>query len=126
MITIPVSVGELIDKYSILQIKRSKVKGVKLEKVQNEINSLTSHVSKFITIDTISTLYEDLLGVNTQLWEVEDEIRILENQKLFNDKFIQLARSVYYLNDERFSIKNKINVLTDSEIQEIKQYIDYK
>lgn len=126
MITIPVSVGELIDKYSILQIKRSKVKGVKLEKVQNEINSLTSHVSKFITIDTISTLYEDLLGVNTQLWEVEDEIRILENQKLFNDKFIQLARSVYYLNDERFSIKNKINVLTDSEIQEIKQYTDYK
>ena len=126
MITIPVSVGELIDKYSILQIKRSKVKGVKLEKVQNEINSLTSHVSKFITIDTISTLYEDLLGVNTQLWEVEDKIRILENQKLFNDKFIQLARSVYYLNDERFSIKNKINVLTDSEIQEIKQYIDYK
>ena len=126
MITIPVSVGELIDKYSILQIKRSKVKGVKLENVQNEINSLTSHVSKFITIDTISTLYEDLLGVNTQLWEVEDEIRILENQKVFNDKFIQLARSVYYLNDERFSIKNKINVLTDSEIQEVKQYIDYK
>lgn len=126
MITIPVSVGELIDKYSILQIKRSKVKGVKLENVQNEINSLTSYVSKFITIDTISTLYEDLLGVNTQLWEVEDEIRILENQKVFNDKFMQLARSVYYLNDERFSIKNKINVLTDSEIQEVKQYIDYK
>jgi hypothetical protein len=126
MITIPVSVGELIDKYSILQIKRSKVKGVKLENVQNEINSLTSYVSKFITIDTISTLYEDLLGVNTQLWEVEDEIRILENQKVFNDNFIQLARSVYYLNDERFSIKNKINVLTDSEIQEVKQYIDYK
>jgi len=126
MITIPVSVGELIDKYSILQIKRSKVKGVKLENVQNEINSLTSHVSKFITIDTISTLYEDLLGVNTQLWEVEDEMRILENQKMFNDTFIQLARSVYYLNDERFSIKNKINLLTDSEIQEVKQYIDYK
>jgi hypothetical protein len=126
MITIPVSVGELIDKYSILQIKRSKVKDGKLEKVQNEIKELTFQVSKFITIDTISTLYEDLLGVNTQLWEVEDEIRILENQKMFNDKFIQLARSVYYLNDERFSIKNKINLLTDSEIQEVKQYIDYK
>lgn len=126
MITIPVSVGELIDKYSILQIKRSKVKGAKLEKVQNEIEALTPQVGKFITIDTISTLYEDLLGVNTQLWEVEDEIRILENQKVFNDKFIQLARSVYYLNDERFSIKNKINVLTDSDIQEVKQYIDYK
>ncbi len=126
MITIPVSVGELIDKYSILQIKRSKVKDGKLEKVQNEIKELTFQVSKFITIDTISTLYEDLLGVNTQLWEVEDEIRILENQKMFNDTFIQLARSVYYLNDERFSIKNKINLLTDSEIQEVKQYIDYK
>lgn len=126
MITIPVSVGELIDKYSILQIKRSKVRGSKLEKVQHEIEALTSQVGPYIIIEGIGKLYEDLLGVNTQLWDVEDEIRKLEQQKQFDGKFIELARSVYYLNDERFNIKNKINVLTDSDIQEVKQYIDYK
>ncbi len=115
--------------FKINQILNRSEEAVELATViksLGQIKELTFQVSKFITIDTISTLYEDLLGVNTQLWEVEDEIRILENQKVFNDKFIQLARSVYYLNDERFSIKNKINVLTDSEIQEVKQYIDYK
>lgn len=126
MITIPVSVGELIDKYSILQIKRSKVSGTKLENVQNEIQALISYVRPYLIIEGINRLYEDLLGVNTQLWDVEDELRKLEHKKQFDDKFIELARSVYYLNDERFNIKNKINVLTDSDIQEVKQYIDYK
>lgn len=126
MVTIPVSVGELIDKYSILQIKRSKVSPDKLTKVQHEISTLTSQVGPFITLDVISTLYEDLIGVNTQLWDVEDEIRKLEKDKDFGDKFIELARAVYHLNDERFNIKNKINTLTDSDIREVKQYIDYK
>lgn len=126
MITIPVSVGELIDKYTILQIKRSKVSPDKLLKVQHEIQTLTPQVGKFIIIDTINTLYEDLIGVNTQLWDVEDKIRRLEKDKLFNDEFVGLARAVYHLNDERFAIKNKINMLTDSDIQEVKQYIDYK
>ena len=126
MVTIPVSVGELIDKYSILQIKRSKVSADKLTKVQHEISTLTSQVGPFIILDVISTLYEDLIGVNTQLWDVEDEIRKLEKDKDFGDKFIELARAVYHLNDERFNIKNKINTLTDSDIREVKQYIDYK
>jgi len=126
MITIPVSVGELIDKYSILQIKRSKVSGTKLENVQNEIQALISYIRPYLIIEGINRLYEDLIGVNTQLWDVEDELRKLEHKKQFDDKFIELARSVYYLNDERFNIKNKINVLTDSDIQEVKQYIDYK
>jgi hypothetical protein len=126
MITIPVSVGELIDKYSILQIKRSKVNDVKLKKVEHEIHALVPLVAPYLSIDSISTCYEDLLGVNTQLWDVEDEIRKLEHQKSFGDKFIELARAVYYLNDKRFEIKNKINTLTDSDIQEVKQYIDYK
>lgn len=126
MITIPVSVGELIDKYSILQIKRSKVSGTKLENVQNEIQALISYVRPYLIIEGINRLYEDLIGVNTQLWDVEDNIRKLEQQKQFDDKFIELARAVYHLNDERFNIKNKINVLTDSDIQEVKQYIDYK
>jgi hypothetical protein len=126
MITIPVSVGELIDKYSILQIKRSKVSGTKLENVQNEIQALISYIRPYLIIEGINRLYEDLIGVNTQLWDVEDNIRRLEQKKQFDDKFIELARAVYYLNDERFNIKNKINVLTDSDIQEVKQYIDYK
>lgn len=126
MITIPVSVGELIDKYSILQIKRSKVSADKLQKVNDEIKQLTPLVGPFITIETIDKLYEDLIGVNYQLWNVEDEIRKLEKDKDFGEKFIELARAVYHLNDERFNIKNKINTLTDSDIREVKQYIDYK
>lgn len=126
MITIPVSVGELIDKYTILQIKRSKVSADKLEKVEHEAKQLLPLVGKFIAIDSISRLYEDLIGVNLQLWNVEDEIRKLEKDKDFGDKFIELARAVYHLNDERFVVKNKINMLTDSDIQEVKQYIDYK
>jgi|TARA_R110002126_G_scaffold79577_1_gene197341 hypothetical protein len=126
MITIPVSVGELIDKYTILQIKRSKVSADKLAKVEKEAKQLLPLVGKFIAIDSISRLYEDLIGVNLQLWNVEDEIRKLEKDKDFGDKFIELARAVYHLNDERFVVKNKINMLTDSDIQEVKQYIDYK
>ena len=126
MITIPVSVGELIDKYTILQIKRSKVSADKLSKVENESKQLLPQVGKFLVIDPISTLYEDLIGINLQLWNVEDDIRKLEKDKDFGDKFIELARAVYHLNDERFVVKNKINMLTDSDIQEVKQYIDYK
>jgi hypothetical protein len=126
MITIPVSVGELIDKYTILQIKRSKVSADKLSKVENESKQLLPQVGKFLAIDPISTLYEDLIGINLQLWNVEDDIRKLEKDKDFGDKFIELARAVYHLNDERFVIKNKINTLTDSDIQEVKQYINYK
>ena len=118
MITIPVSVGELIDKYTILQIKRSKVTTDKLAKVQHEMDVLLPKVGPFIGIDTIARLYEDLIGVNLQLWNVEDEIRKLEKDKDFGDKFIELARAVYHLNDERFVVNNKINVPTDSDCQE--------
>lgn len=126
MITIPVSVGELIDKYTILQIKRSKVSADKLVKVKHEMDALLPLVGPFLAIDAISRLYEDLIGVNTQLWDVEDQLRVLEKDKEFDDKFVELARAVYYLNDERFAVKNKINTLTDSDIQEVKQYIEYK
>lgn len=126
MITIQVSIGELIDKYSILQIKRSKVTGDKLEKVEHEIKALLPEVGPLIGIDAIDTLYEHLIGVNLQLWDVEDQLRILEKEKDFGEKFIELARSVYHLNDERFGIKNKINILLGSDIREVKQYINYK
>jgi len=126
MIAIPVSVGELIDKYTILQIKRSNVSADKLPKVKHEISVIIPLLNPFLSIEAIATLYEDLLGVNTQLWRVEDEIRKLEKDKDFGERFVGLARAVYHLNDERFTVKNKINTLTDSDIQEVKQYIDYK
>jgi hypothetical protein len=127
MITIPVSVGELIDKISILQIKKSKVVDPsKLKKVETELMLLLGIAKSFLSNNAISVLYEDLIGVNTQLWDVEDKIRILEKENRFDDEFISLSRHVYHLNDERFNLKNKINVLLDSDIQEVKQYIEYK
>lgn len=127
MINIPVSVGELIDKLSILQIKKSKIDDKqKLEKIEKEYKFLLTHSMKYLDIEAIDKLFDDLLGVNLQLWNVEDELRILEKDKSFGDRFIELARAVYYLNDERFSIKDKINRLTDSDIQEVKQYVNYK
>jgi hypothetical protein len=126
MVTIPVSVGELIDKYSILQVKKANVPLDKMENVHREMRALAGTVSKFLSIDAISVLYEDLIGINSQLWTVEDKLRVLEKEGTFDQNFITLARSVYHLNDERFSIKNKINILTDSDIKEVKHYIDYK
>lgn len=127
MITIPVSVGELIDKISILQIKKSKVVDPsKLKKVEAELILLLGIAKSFLSNNAISVLYEDLIGVNTQLWDVEDKLRRLEKELRFDEEFISLARSVYHLNDERFNLKNKINVLLDSDIQEVKQYIEYK
>jgi hypothetical protein len=127
MVIIPVSVGELIDKISILQIKKSKITDdTKLAKVEKELSGLFKIAGPFLINDSISVLYEDLIGVNSQLWNVEDKLRVLEKEHRFEGEFVSLARSVYHLNDERFNIKNKINVLTDSDIQEVKQYIDYK
>lgn len=127
MVTIPVSVGELVDKHTILLIKRSKVlDSTKVQKIQREIEALNPKVEPLLAIDAISVLHADLMGVNAQLWDVEDKLRKLEKENSFGDQFVSLARAVYHLNDERFSIKNKINTLTDSEIQEVKQYIDYK
>jgi hypothetical protein len=127
MITIPVSVGELIDKISILQIKKNKITDeTKLTKVEKELSHLYKMAGPFLVNDSISVLYEDLIGVNSQLWTIEDKLRILEKEHKFEGEFISLARSVYHLNDERFSLKSKINILTDSDIQEVKQYIDYK
>lgn len=126
MVTIPVSLGELIDKYSILQIKKARVSDDKVKVVNDEIQALMFQVLPYLEIDSINVLYQDLLGVNAQLWDVEDNLRIMEKEKTFDDKFVSLARSVYYLNDERFNLKNKINTLTNSEIKEVKQYIEYK
>lgn len=128
MIKINTSVGELLDKISILKIKEQKINDEKkLFNITKELNLLSSIAEKFIEKDEKSykKFMDELFEVNLQLWETEDSIRILENKKNFNDEFIQLARNVYYSNDKRFEIKSKINNFYGSEIVEEKDYEDY-
>ena len=127
MISIPVSVGELLDKLSILHIKKLKIQTPnKLEKVAIEYKLLYEISENYLGIKEYFNLYDELIQTNSILWEVEDRLRILEKNKTFNEEFVELARKVYYTNDERFELKNKINLISDSEIQEQKSYEDYK
>jgi len=128
MIKINASVGELLDKISILKIKEEKINDEKkLLNIKKELGLLSSIAEKFIEKDEKSykKFMDELFEINLQLWETEDNIRILENKKNFNDEFIQLARNVYYSNDKRFEIKSKINNFYGSEIVEEKDYEDY-
>ena len=126
-IEIPVSFGELIDKLTILEIKKSKITdNEKLKNIQLEFELLNKkYQTKLKDTKELQVFYDALLEVNYKLWKIEDKIRILENNKEFNEEFIDLARSVYKLNDERFAIKNEINKTFDSEIQEQKEYENY-
>ena len=124
-----ISIGELVDKLSILEIKLNKVADKsKLKNIKKEYDTLSSvsKSKKENNPDEFSILYSELLDVNNQLWEIEDKIRILEKEKKFDSDFIETARNVYIINDERFQIKSKINSLFDSEIIEEKDYEDYK
>ena len=126
-IEIPVSFGELIDKLTILEIKKSKITdNEKLKNIQLEFELLNKkYQTKLKDTKELQVFYDALLEVNHKLWKIEDKIRILENNKEFNEEFINLARSVYKLNDERFAIKNEINKTFDFEIQEQKEYENY-
>ena len=127
MIKIPVSIGELIDKLSILHIKKTKISNnEKLEFINKEFELLYNFSSIYLDDNKLSSLYIELVNINSKLWEIEDELRIMEFNKIFNSNFVELARKVYYINDERFSLKNKINELTDSEIREQKEHVDYQ
>ena len=127
MITVPVSVGELIDKLSILHVKKTKiVNEEKLTFINKEFELLYNMSSYYLNDIEISKLYHQLVDVNSKLWEIEDELRVIELTKDFNSTFTELARQVYYTNDERFSLKNKINELTNSEVREQKDYVNYR
>jgi hypothetical protein len=127
MVTIPVSVGELIDKLSILHVKQLKIINEnKLLFINKEFEIIHSMSSKYLENKKILNLYHQLIEVNLLLWDVEDELRTIENTKNFDSHFIELARKVYYTNDDRFLLKNQINELTDSEVREQKDYIKYK
>ena len=116
-ITIPVSVGELLDKISILQIKSLFTDDEYVQKELEELNLIKST----LTQDTLE--YEvRLKEVNEKLWKIEDKLRKLEKEQRFDEEFIELARSVYITNDERAEIKRKINEMTNSNYKEIKIY----
>lgn len=126
MITVPVSVGELIDKLSILHVKKMKISNSeKLAYVNKEFELLYNLSSDYLNDEEITKLYHGLVDTNSKLWEIEDMLRVVETEKKFDSKFIELSRSVYLTNDERFRLKNEINERTSSEIREVKEYIEY-
>ena len=121
------SVGELLDKVSILSIKSDMISDAdKLSKVKIELNQLMDLARPILQDDQLERLYDNLLIVNKDLWDVEDVLRRMEADKKFDEQFIAKARSVYFLNDRRFEIKNKINTVMGSEINEVKQYVNYQ
>ena len=113
-----ISVGELLDKISILEIKQKNIKDEqKIKIISKELESLNYSLKKDVHItDEIKTLYEDLKKINIKLWNIEDGKRDCERNGDFGEKFIQLARSVYIENDQRAKIKNKINKISGSNI----------
>ena len=128
-IEIPISVGELVDKLTILEIKKEKIKDTnKLININNEYDKLSKLETKLKNKneEEYTKLFNELKTINLKLWEIEDKIRILESEARFNEEFVELARSVYFTNDERFESKNKINKYFGSEFAEEKQYIEYK
>ena len=127
IIKIPVSLGELIDKISILQIKRKNIRGVTKRKLINkELLLLNEHLKASVKANKDLKKYlNKLIFVNNKLWKIEDRLREYERQKKFDQKFINLARSVYITNDERSKIKLEINKKFGSTIIEIKSYKKY-
>ena len=126
MVSVPVSIGEMIDKLSILQVKKNNVKDEnKLVFIKKEFELLYNFSSEYLINLETESIYHRLVEVNSNLWDVEDKLRVMEKEQRFDDEFISLARKVYFTNDERFRLKNEINLITDSEIREIKDYVKY-
>lgn len=128
---IEVSNGEIIDKFTILEIKLSQIKNSeKLKNIQHEYNVLSPEVDKIYQAVSdkkqLKSLHKNLLVINKKLWDIEDDIRECERAKDFGQKFIDLARAVYYTNDDRSDLKKAINLLTGSDLVEEKSYEDYK
>jgi len=126
-ILVEVSVGELLDKISILEIKKEKIKNTeKLKFITNEHLILKEQLDKNVkSDDKLEKLFQKLKEINSKLWVIEDDKRNCEKNKDFGDKFIKLSRDVHFLNDERANIKLEINNHTGSIIKEIKEYTSY-
>ena len=126
-ILVEVSVGELLDKVSILEIKKEKIKDPeKLKFIENEHSILTEQLNKNVKTDQkLNDLFLTLKNINAKLWVIEDDKRQCEKDKEFSDKFVKLSRDVHFLNDDRAKIKLEINNHTGSNIKEIKEYTNY-
>ena len=123
-ILVEVSVGELLDKISILEIKQEKIKDPEnLKFINDEYNILKAELDKNIkNDDSLSNLFKSLKEINAKLWVIEDDKRMCEKNKDFGEKFIKLSRDVYKTNDERAKIKLKINEILGSNIKEVKSH----
>ena len=126
-IIVEVSIGELLDKISILEIKQEKIKDPeKLKFISDEHVVLKDQLNKNVkSNDKIKKLFQSLKEINAKLWIIEDDKRLCEKEKDFTEKFIKLSRDVHFLNDDRAKIKLEINNLTGSKIKEIKEYTSY-
>ena len=126
-ILVEVSVGELLDKISILEIKKEKIKDIKkLKFINDEYNVLKEQLDKNVKSDEkLNTLFESLKEINKKLWVIEDNKRLCEKNSDFEEKFIKLSRDVHFINDDRAKIKLEINNHTGSKIKEIKEYTNY-
>jgi len=126
-ILVEVSVGELLDKISILEIKKEKIKdSEKLKFINDEYKILKDQLDKNVKSDEkIDKLFQSLKKINTKLWVIEDDKRLCEKNSDFSEKFIKLSRDVHFLNDDRGKIKLEINHHTGSKIKEIKKYTTY-
>tara|TARA_B100001123_G_scaffold128901_1_gene149745 strand:- start:7 stop:420 length:414 start_codon:yes stop_codon:yes gene_type:complete len=130
-IEVPISIGELFDKVSILQIKKEKILD---KKMLNLVNDELSLLLEFVSIviknnkdreEKINNLIKNLKHINEELWRIEDKKRDCERKKIFDNNFIELARSVYIKNDKRAELKKEINLMFDSKIVEVKSYENY-
>ena len=124
IINVPISVGELIDKITILEIKKDKLKNLKLKNILKELSFLRAVLEKN-SILIPDDIYFQLKTINLKLWDIEDKIRIKEKNKEFDNEFIELARSVYLNNDRRSETKKELNIMFNSEIIEEKSYEKY-
>ncbi|MBT3902047.1 MAG: hypothetical protein HOI06_01395 [Pelagibacteraceae bacterium] len=126
IIKTPVSLGELVDKISILYIKNSNIKDeAKLKLIRDEMDMLIKTLDEHILKDKIQIYLDSLIEINSKLWVIEDDIRDCERKKKFDQKFIELARSVYFTNDKRSEVKLNINNKFGSKIVEVKSYEKY-
>ena len=126
-ILVEVSVGELLDKISILEIKKDKIKDLeKLKFINYEHNILKDQFDKKVKADKeLDKLFQSLKKINSELWFIEDDKRMCEKNSDFGEKFVKLSRDVHFLNDDRAKIKLEINNVTGSKIKEIKEYTNY-
>ena len=126
LIDTPISLGELVDKISILMIKQKNINDKsKISHVNKELDYLKITLEKNIKKEEIHNYLDQLIKINSELWKIEDDIRECERKKIFDQTFIELARSVYFTNDKRANVKSEINIKFGSELLEVKSYKKY-